>query len=352
VTEETWKSEPALSGWSMSHNAITDVAGIQVGHYTDRDAASGVTVVLCLQGAVGGVDVRGSAPGTRETDLLEPGNLVQKLQAVVLSGGSVFGLAAVDGVVRWLAERKRGFPLEGDYVAPIVPAAVLFDLGRGRSYIPPVDPSWGSLACENASSGAVAMGCVGAGTGAVAGGLKGGIGTASEILPSGITVGALVAVNSYGTVVDPRTGRLWEARLEQNWEFGTAGRRAVRVPSPPGGSPARNTTLGIVATDARLDKAQVRKMAQMAHDGIARAVRPAHTLFDGDTIFCLSTGERELSATPGFFAAPAAQALTDLGRAAADTVARAIIHAVLSAETMYSYPAFADLEDRPREEND
>ena len=328
------------------HNAITDVPGILVGHHTDEVAACGVTVVLCPEGAVAGVDVRGAAPGTRETDLLAPTNLVERVQAVVLSGGSVFGLASADGVVQWLAERGKGFPLEGGEVAPIVPAAVLFDLGRGRTFRPPVGPEWGYQACAAATSDPVPMGCVGAGTGAVAGGLKGGVGTASEVLPSGIIVGAIVAVNAFGQVVNPATGRPWEIDMELGGEFGAPGHRTVRVPEPAVSGPAQNTTIGVVATDARLTKAQAQKVAQMAHDGLARAIRPAHTMFDGDSIFCMATGGREIPDTPGFFAAPKAAALNELGRAAADTFARAVMHAILAARSAYGFAAFADLPER------
>ncbi len=321
------------------YNALTDVAGIRVGHYTDAAAASGVTVALCPEGAVSGVDVRGSAPGTRETDLLDPVNLVDKVHAVVLSGGSVYGLAAADGAVRWLGQKGIGFPLEAGQVAPIVPAAVLYDLGRGPAFVPPVSAQWGRLACEAATAGPVAMGSVGAGTGAVSEALKGGLGTASAVLDCGLTVAALVAVNSHGSVIAPGTGRPWEIGLEVAAEFGEQGRRAVRLPPPPPGFPARNTTIGLVASDAVLTKAQATKIAQMAHDGMARAIRPAHTMFDGDTLFCLATGTRPLPATEGLFAAPQARALSELGHAAADCVARAVIHAVLSARGMPGQPA-------------
>jgi len=324
-------------------NGLTDVGGILVGHYTDLQAASGVTVVLCTEGAVAAVDVRGAAPGTRETDLLAPVNLVDKAQAVVLAGGSVFGLSAADGVVRWLAERRFGFPLGGGQVAPIVPAAVLFDLGRGAQFVPPVCADWGRLACEAASPGPVAMGCVGAGTGAVAGSIKGGIGSASVRLDTGITVAALVAANPGGSVVNPATGRPWEIGLERDGEFGKLGRRAVRLPAIPPPAPARNTTLGAVATDAALTKAQALKVAQMAHDGLARAIRPAHTMFDGDTIFCLATGRAELPETPGFFPSGQALAVSDIGQAAADCTARAIIHAILAGRSTAGKPAFKDL---------
>jgi L-aminopeptidase/D-esterase-like protein len=326
------------------YNALTDVAGIEIGSHTDAHAMSGVTVVLCSEGATGGVDVRGAAPGTRETDLLAPVNLVEKVQAVVLSGGSVFGLAAADGVVRWLAEKGCGFPLDQGCVAPIVPAAVLFDLGRGPQFVPPVSGDWGRLACEAATGGPVPMGCVGAATGALSHSIKGGLGGASEVLGTGITVAALMAVNSDGTAVNPATGRFWEIGLELGGEFGAAGRRAVKVPSRPASGPARNTTIGVVATDAVLTKTQALKVAQMAHDGLARAIRPAHTMFDGDTIFCLATGRRALPEIPGFFPAGPAQAVNEIGHAAADCTARAIIHAVLNAQSAGGMTAHRDLE--------
>jgi L-aminopeptidase/D-esterase-like protein len=327
------------------NNAVTDVEGIIVGHFTDIDAVCGVTVVICPEGAVAGVDVRGSAPGTRETDLLDPVNLVEKAQAVVLSGGSVFGLAASDGVVRWLAEKGYGFPVDEDQVAPIVPAAVLYDLGRGKNFVPSIIDEWGRRACQAAEDGTVSTGCVGAGTGAMAGGIKGGLGTASLVLDSGITIGALVAVNSLGSVINPGTGRPWEIGLEVDGEFGKQGKRAVRLPQPANEAPARNTTIGLVATDAVLSKTQSKKMAQMAHDGMARAIRPSHTLFDGDTIFCLATGKKSLPEAPGFFAFPQAQAFNELGHAAANCMSRAIISGIISARSLAGLIAFCDLED-------
>lgn len=329
------------------YNSITDLDGLLVGHYSDRKAASGVTVVLCPEGAVAAVDIRGSAPGTRETDVLAPGCLVDKVQAVVFAGGSVYGLAAADGVVRWLGEQGWGFPLDESHVAPIVPAAVLYDFGRGESFVPPIDAAWGRMACEAAGGdAAVAMGSVGAGTGALSGGIKGGLGCASLVLESGITVAALAAVNSLGSAVNPETGELWEKRLEIDMEFCDLGDRKVRLPDPPEPAPGRNTIIGLVAVDAALTKVQARKIAQMAHDGLARAIRPAHTMFDGDTLFCLATGKRDLPTPPGFFASPHAQALNDLGHAGADCMARAILHGLLSAETLGTMVAFKDLEQR------
>ena len=326
------------------NNCLTDVTGILVGHYTDPDAASGVTVALCPAGAIAGVDVRGSAPGTRETDLLQPTNLVEKVQAIALTGGSVYGLATADGVVRWLASRGWGFPLEGGQVAPIVPAAALFDLGRGKDFVPPINLEWGVKACESAKDGLFPIGCVGAGTGALSGGIKGGVGTASEVLDFGITVAALVAVNSLGSAIDPLCGRPWEIRMEKEGEFGELGKRSVRLPDLPLPRPSRNTTIGIIATDAVLSKAQAQKIAQMAQDGLARAIRPAHTMFDGDTLFCLATNQIDTPDTPGFFAAPKAQAVTEIGRSAADCLTRAIIRGIIEATSLGTMAAFRDLE--------
>ncbi|MFQ5484161.1 MAG: P1 family peptidase [Desulfobacterales bacterium] len=329
------------------NNALTDVAGLIVGNYTDMDAVCGVTVVICPQGAVAGVDVRGAAPATREIDLLEPLNLVEKIHAVVLSGGSVYGLAASDGVVRWLSGQGFGFPLDQEHVVPIVPAAALYDLGRStREFVPPISADWGLRACNVAKEGPVEIGSVGAGTGARSGSIKGGLGTASLVIDSKTTIAALVAVNSYGLAVNPKTGLLWEIDNELGDEFGCQGKRAVILPPFEEAEPAKNTTIGIVATDAILTKAQAQKIAQMAHDGLARAVRPAHTMFDGDTIFCLSTGKKELPESAGFFEIAGAQAINELGHAAACCVSRAIIRGILAAGSIGGIPAFRDLENR------
>lgn len=328
------------------NNSLTCIPGLVVGHYTDIEAASGLSVVICPRGAVAGVDVRGSAPGTRETDLLNPVNLIDTVQAVVLSGGSVYGLAHSDAVVRWLADQGYGFPLDEEHVAPIVPAAVLYDLGRGRSFVPPVAPDWALRACREAAGDPVPSGSLGAGTGAQAGSIKGGLGSAACRLDSGIVVAALIAVNSNGSVINPENGRPWEIGLEKDGEFGRPGRRAVRLPPPPGSGPARNTTIGVVATNAVLSKSQATKIAQMAQDGLARAIRPAHTMFDGDTIFCLATAEQTLAKTEGFFQVKAAQAVNEIGQAAADCTSRAIIQGVLSADSLGAMKAFCDLPDR------
>ena len=342
--DESAEGEPEMVQTGM-HNAITDVEGIEAGHYSDLKAASGVSVVLCREGAVGGVDVRGGAPCTRETDLLAPGSLVEKVQAVVLTGGSVYGLAAADGVVRWLAEKGCGFPLEDAHVAPIVPPAALFDLGRGESFVPPLEAAWEQTTCPPAGSGPVTSGSVGAGTGARAGGIKGGVGTASSVLDTGPTIAALVAVNPRGSVVNPQTGILWEPELELNNEFNGQGKRRIKLPPMPEGTAESNTTIAVIATDVILAKHEAQKIAQMAHDGMARVIRPIHTMLDGDTIFCMATCKKNLPATDEAYAGQNADAFSLLGHAAADCLARAIIQAVLSAESLGGMVAFGDLED-------
>jgi L-aminopeptidase/D-esterase-like protein len=271
---------------------------------------------------------------------------VEHAQAVVLAGGSVFGLAAADGVVRWLAEKGFGFPLDKGFVAPIVPAAALYDLDRGSEFVPPISAEWGLKACRAAKKGPVATGCVGAGTGAWAGSIKGGLGTASRILESGITTAALVAVNPDGEVINPATGRPWEIGLEIEDEFGRQGERAVILPPRSESTPVRNTALGVIATDAILTRAQVHKIAQMAHDGLARAIRPSHTLFEGDTIFCMATGKRKIPEVPGYYGPVYARAVSDIGHAAADCMSRAIIKAILTAKSLAGKTAFCDLKDR------
>jgi L-aminopeptidase/D-esterase-like protein len=312
-------------------NAITDVPGIEVGHWTDPHALTGTTVILAGGGAVAGVDVRGAAPGTRETDLLDPVNLVQRVQAVVLSGGSAFGLDSAGGVMRYLEERGQGQDVGGGRVVPIVPAAVIFDLDVGSWEMRP-SGEHGYLAAVNAVPRNSEQGNVGAGTGARAGGLKGGLGGASTELSDGLVVGALVVVNSIGRAHDPESGALFGSELGLDGEFESlraapAGMALfdrdygrLFAANPLAG---RNTTIGVVATNARLDKAQAKKMAQMAHDGMTRAIRPAHTMFDGDTIFALATGQGEevMGSAP----------LARLGAIAADTFTRAIVHAMLAA---------------------
>ncbi|MFI9455702.1 P1 family peptidase [Amycolatopsis sp. NPDC052450] len=323
---------------------ITDVPGVLVGHHerVGDGWATGTTVVLVPGGAVGAVDQRGGAPGTRETNLLEPENLVQHVNAICLSGGSAYGLAAADGVMRWLAERNLGIPVgtEPHEVVPIVPAAVLFDLPRGDWGNRP-DASFGYEACEAAVAGPVGLGTVGAGAGAKAGSLKGGIGTASEKVGE-FTVGVVAAVNAAGEAVDLSTGRAFAADHEVDGEFG------VRWPDRPGDVEAKasglNTTIGVVAVDAALSKAEARRLAVAAQDGLARAVRPAHTMFDGDTVFALATGDRELPGGAGPVAATRrAMVLDTLCSAAARVFGRAMVHGVLNATSAGDMRAYRDV---------
>ena len=316
-------------------NAITDVFGVRVGHFTNLEQATGTTVLVFDRDTVAGVDVRGASPGTRETELLRPENLIEHIHALVLSGGSAYGLEAATGVMRLLEERGVGFDLGGGRVVPIVPAAVLFDLGRGGDWTGRPDAHYGLEAARAAKTGPLEQGNVGAGTGAAAGVLKGGIGSASTVLEGGLTVGALVALNSGGQVFDPHTGRLYAEFLGLEDEFGPLeSLDLTRLPPAKDPRAGQNTTLGVVATNARLSKAQASKVAQMAHDGLARAIRPVHTLFDGDVVFALSTGEVALEG-------PAQLSL--LGAIAADTLSRAILHAVLAAHSIPGHPAYRDL---------
>lgn len=320
-------------------DAITDVPGMRVGHWTDRRAATGCTVVVYEAGAVGGVDVRGAAPGTRETDLLRPGNLVEEVHAVLLTGGSAFGLDAAGGVMRTLEEQGVGLRF-GGHVIPIVPAAVLFDLGIGRPRRP--DAEAGARATRAARGGAVAQGSVGAGTGATVaklGGrdhvLKGGIGTASEALASGAIVGALIAVNAVGVVGDPRTGRIVAGVRGAAGRFQGA-ERLLRRRQParpePAEAPGENTTIGVVATNARLTKTQANRLATVAHDGLARTIWPAHTRSDGDTLFVLATGEVELDE-------PSYAALEAL---AVRAVERAVLRGVTEATGLGGVPSASE----------
>lgn len=309
----------------MNQGAITDVPGIRVGHYTDARRPTGCTVILAGEGATGGVDVRGAAPGTRETELLAPVNLVDTVHAVVLAGGSSFGLDSATGVVRWLEERGIGFPA-GPARVPIVPAAILFDLWIGDARIRP-DARAGYAACEAASDRAPAEGSVGAGAGATVGKLfgieramKGGIGTAAASI-AGFTVGAIVAVNPVGDVIDPASGRVLAGARDAagaRWQGATAA--VLRGEIPARLLAGTSTTIGVVATDARLTKAQAQKLAQMSHDGLARTIDPVHTMFDGDTMFALATGRSARAPDP-----------TTLGIAAAAVTAQAVLRAVASA---------------------
>ncbi|HTW99781.1 MAG TPA: P1 family peptidase [Acidimicrobiales bacterium] len=375
-----------------AHNALTDVAGIEVGHCTRNEAPwlTGVTVVLARAGAVGAVDVRGGAPATRETDLLRPENLVEEVHAVVLSGGSAYGLGAVDGVMSWLEERGIGRRISSSpgEVVPIVPAASLFDLGRGGSFAARVDAPCGYEAAAAARGGLVAQGNVGAGTGALFAGrrLKGGIGTASAVSPAG-TVAALVALNAAGNAVDLSSGWLWGAACALGEEFGPLseasaselesfraagsdrGDAGLAAPGPAaiGGQAIGHTVIGVVATDVELSKTEAQRLARVAHDGLARAVRPSHTLFDGDALFALATGHRALASGAGdrgeegvageLRSAPPAPlggmpaagyglersaALVGICELAADCVTRSVVHAVLAARSVGPYLAYRD----------
>ncbi|MGV0794461.1 P1 family peptidase [Mycolicibacterium sp. XJ1819] len=339
-------------------NAITDVSGIHVGQHQRIDAnaalgsgwASGTTVVLTPPGTVGAVDGRGGAPGTRETDLLDPANSVRHVDAVVLSGGSAFGLAAADGVMTWLEEQGRGVALD-DGVVPIVPAAVVYDLPVGGWKCRPT-AEFGYTAAAGAGP-VVASGTVGAGTGARVGVLKGGVGTASTVLDSGVTVGALVIVNAAGDVVDPGTGLPWSA--DQIEEFALtppppeqvaayAARHTELSPLSSGDRPL-NTTIAVVATDAVLSKAACKRVAVAAHDGLARTIRPCHTPLDGDTVFALATGAVEVPLDPDTPASmsPEVPLVTAVGAAAADCLARAVLAGVLAADSVAGIPAYRDM---------
>jgi len=315
--------------------SITDVPGVLVGQHTLSGRPTGCTVVLAADGATGGVDVRGGAPGTRETALLDPVNTVQEIHAVVLSGGSAFGLDAASGTVRWLEENGVGFEV-GEIRVPIVAGAILFDLGVGDGRIRP-DAECGYRAAESASGASVAEGNVGAGAGATIGKLagmgramKGGIGTASIQREDGLVVGALIAVNAVGDVIDPSTGRVVAGVRTEDGRGLADARVLVRESSA---SPASsNTVIGVVATNARLTKAQATKVAQMAHDGLARAISPAHTPWDGDTIFVLATGRHGGDAE-----------VLHIGALAADAVTEAILRAVRAAEGLPGLPSSRDI---------
>lgn len=321
-------------------NLMTDVPGLRVGNAQDLVVRSGVTVVVPDEPVAAAVDVRGGGPGTAETDLLDPAATVPHVDALVLSGGSAFGLEARAGVAAWMATQDRGYPVAGVHV-PIVPTAILFDLINGG------DKDWGELPpyrtlgrdAVMAADLDFALGNSGAGTGARAGSLKGGLGSASWILPDGTAVGALVAVNSLGSAVEPESGAFWSWMLEQQDEFGGSPRptRPLADLDATAGEgwpvPGANTTLAIVATDAGLDKVGCRRLAIMAQDGLARALRPIHSPLDGDTVFALSTARRP---------EPDLQGLAVLGRAMADCLARAVARGVWAAERMGDIPSWRE----------
>ncbi len=324
-----------------SRGSITDVAGIEVGHFTDTRRPTGCTVVIAREGAVAGVDVRGAAPGTRETDLLSPTNLVDRVHGILLAGGSAWGLDAATGVVRWLEEQGVGLPV-GPVRLPIVPGAVLFDLLVGDATIRP-DADAGYRACELASAKAPAEGNVGAGTGAAIGkifgierGMKGGIGTAS-VTVEGVTVGALIACNALGDVIDPNTALPIAGARTRNGKALLDSRRALLRGEPPKPHLAgTNTTIGVIATDAVITKAQACRLATMGHDGLARSINPVHTMSDGDTLFALGTG-----------GAGKPLGMMVLGTMAAEAVALAVVRAVRAARGMtvgkLHLPAAGDL---------
>ncbi len=322
---------------SMADGYITDVDGLKVGHFTDTRRPTGCTVVVCERGAVAGVDVRGSAPGTRETDLLDPSNLVEKAHAFVLSGGSAFGLDTASGVMRFLEQHNIGFDTRAAKV-PIVPAAILYDLNVGGAKIRPTADS-GYKACEAAKTGKIEEGSVGAGAGATIGKvngaspMKGGIGTSSIRLPDGLVVGALVAVNCVGNVIDPKSGRIVAgARTSDGKDFIDI----IQMYRSGQGTTDRigeATTIGVVATNAAgLTKAQMKKIAAMAHDGIARAINPAHTMGDGDTLFALATGTSTLRGN-----------VSAIGALAAEAVSEAILRAVMRAKSVPGFPSYSDI---------
>ncbi len=326
-------------------NSITDIPGIRVGHAQDDEALTGCTVILCEKGAVGGMDQRGGAPGTRETDLLKPVNAVDKVHAVLLAGGSAFGLDAASGVMRYLEEKGIGFNT-GVARVPIVPAAILYDLAIGRADIRP-DAEMGYRAAASASADAPAEGNAGVGTGAtvgkifgMAGAMKSGLGAASINIGGGIIVGVIVAVNAFGDVVDPQTGKilagarstkLGPIRLGSQDYFADtlvmmktqAGRAIMKL------AMSRNTVIGVVATNAKFTKTEATKMAQMAQDGLARAIRPAHTMLDGDTIFAMATGQKRAD-------------VSIVGAYAAEAFAQAIVRAVKAAKPAGGLPAASE----------
>lgn len=329
---------------NFENNTITAIPGIRVGHYTDAESLKGCTVIRFMpEGVTAAVDVRGSAPGTRETDLLDPVNMVDKVHAIVLSGGSAYGLDAASGVMACLEKENIGFPVGEGVVVPIVPAAVLFDLDTGNPRIRP-SAEWGFHACQNADQSSVKMGNVGAGTGATVGKLlgknramKSGLGSALIRLPGGGLVGALVAVNALGDIIETNSGKIIAGiRGDEPGSF----KSSVKVlldQEVKNVFPGTNTTIGIVAINIPLVKAQLKKVAQMAHDGMARVISPAHTMYDGDTIFAVS-----VSSQKGVSVDASADTVNLAGTAAAEVMAKAIINAVKQATSVDGYPAASE----------
>ena len=343
VTQAVPRSRtPAGRGGQRDNLTLTAVDGIRVGHFTLTDRPTGCTVVLAKDGTTGSVDVRGGAPGTRETDLLNPVNDVQIVNAIVLSGGSAFGLDAATGTVKWLDEHGVGYPVGNAGVVPIVPSAILFDLGFGGD--PKIRPGadCGYRAAADATSDPVAEGNVGAGAGAtigklraagsgIGGPMKAGIGSYAIKMPDGLVVAAMVAVNALGDVIDPATGQVVAGVRGTDGRLLDA-RKLLRDGNGRTRSAGENTTLGVVATNARLTKVQAQKVAQMAHDGYARAIYPVHTPSDGDTIFSLATGT--WSGTAGY---------GTIGALAADAIAEAVVRAAVQATASHGLPAARDL---------
>jgi L-aminopeptidase/D-esterase-like protein len=356
--------------------SITDVRGVRVGHHqrSGRGWQTGTTVVFVPDGATPGVSVRGGGPGTRETDALRPENLVELIHAVCLTGGSAFGLAAADGVVGWLEEQGLGFPVGGPVggmtgVVPVVPAAVVFDLGRGGDFANRPDAGFGRRAVARARRAQRSWGSVGAGTGAKAGGLQGGVGTAGTTvtiagdvmgtpgIDARVSVGAVAVVNANGSPIDPSSGLPWTALrsgvgprpgvgLDLRRPSAVERRRLLdALDGRAATESSLNTTIGVVATSAALTKSEVSKMADVAHDGLARAIRPAHSLFDGDTVFGLATGDVDLGREPAAMRSTASRqrAVNQLLTAAADMFEIACAHAVIAAERRGDLPSYADL---------
>ncbi len=320
------------------NDTITSVPGIEAGHYTDLDNATGCTVVLCRTGAVGGVDVRGGSPGTRETDLLQPSRRVDQLFAVTLSGGSAFGLDAATGVMAWLEEQGVGFRVSPEVIVPIVSSAIIYDLSLANSKVRP-GPQEGRAACAAASKDPLGEGTVGAGTGATVaktGGtpraVKGGLGSASMRFPNGVSVGAVVAVNAIGGIWDYTTGQLLAGPRRDDGGFDDP--VGILLDGSPPASPTGpvNTTIGVVATDAQLNREESNYLARVSHDGLAMTVRPCHTIRDGDTMFAMATGKSDESVD-----------LTALGAAAVEVTAQAVMRAVRRATGLGGIPAVSEL---------
>jgi L-aminopeptidase/D-esterase-like protein len=335
----------------FAHGALTDIEGIRVGHHqrTGRGWQTGTTVVFAPDGVVSAVDVRGGGPGTRETDALRPGNLVDRVHAICLSGGSAYGLSAADGVMQRLEGLGLGVPVgpEPEHVVPVVPTAVIFDLGRGGAFRNRPDPSFGERALRSARPSGIWRGSVGAGTGARAGGLQGGLGMASTVVDVAgvdVRVAALAVVNAAGTVIDPAAGRPWFpiTGLRQP----TSKERRDLVAAVEDAAPSLNTTIGVIATDADLDRPELGRLAIAAHDGLARAIRPAHSLMDGDTIFGLAVPRHQLPPTSSGLVRSGesrAAALNSIAAAAADVFATACVDAVVTAARVGEAATYRDL---------